>query len=84
MFEILLLIGLFTAGISQLLPDGTLPPAPKKQDRTRAGGRRSKTNYDGANQRIRKNAPNKHAMLQSRPHFTQVRAVNVSIHRETG
>lgn len=80
MFEILLLIGLFTAGISQLLPDGTLPPAPKQQNRARAGGCRSKTNYVGANQRTRKNAPDKYAMLQPRPYFTRVRAVNVSIH----
>ena len=84
MFEILLLIGLFSAGISQLLPGDPLPSAPKQQNKARARGRRSITNYVGVNQHTSKNTPSAHSKLQPRPHFTNGKEINVSTHRETG
>ena len=42
MFEVLLLIGLFVAGVSQLLPEGVSSPTSKQQRKTRIKTRESK------------------------------------------
>ena len=42
MFEILLLIGLFVAGISQLLPEEAFTPTTKQLSKTNIKGRKSK------------------------------------------
>ena len=66
MFEILLLIGFFTAGMSQLLPDGTKSPVPKQQKRINKAG---KTNYAGTNRRASRRNLRQHSKVKTRSNF---------------
>ncbi len=68
MFEILLLIGFFTAGISQLLPVDTRMPTPKQQRRRK---KQARTNYSGVNRRTRESNLRPHAKLTPRSYFVE-------------
>lgn len=66
MFEILLLIGLFVAGVSQLLPEGVLPPTPKQQGRTKSKGQKSKNFLIATNRSTGIKRSGSHKNLRSR------------------